>query len=330
MGYRVSTEMRGGRSVYRLHDDDSGASAAVLPSFGFNLFDLRLPVSGHARRVVVAADDFADNPRSPGRNGIPVLFPFPNRVRDGKYTFEGKSYQLPATNGSNAIHGFAIQAAWDVVEHVANAEGASLTGRYQISKQSPDMRPLWPADAVLQMRYRLAGRRLELTVTVSNPSTEGLPYGFGIHPYFQLPLLPGGSLEKTAVVLPASQYWVLQDFLPTGERKPVDSRIDFRAGRPLAGLKLDDVLTGLEYHGDLCVCRMVDHSAGAELRLSFDRGFRELVAYTPPGSPGVISLEPYTQTTDAINLQAKGVDAGLRVLRPGAQDRFTIALETIG
>jgi aldose 1-epimerase len=330
MAYRVSTETKGARTVYRLFDDDSGASAAVLPSYGFNLFDLRLPVAGEPRRVVVAADDFADNPHSPGGNGIPILFPFPNRIRDGKYTFGGRSYRLPANNGPNAIHGFAIDAPWEVVEHVANAQGAFITGRYHLLMHSPTMRPLWPADAVLQIRYGLAGRKLELTASVSNPSADDLPYGFGIHPYFRLPLVPGGDLARCMVELPASQFWELNEFLPTGERKPVDKRLDFQKGQPVKDLKLDDVLTGLAFSGDRCVCRLVDQDAKAEFRLSFDRGFRELVAYTPPNKPGVIALEPYTQTTDAINLATRKIDGGLRVLRHSEQATFTIAMETEG
>jgi aldose 1-epimerase len=45
--------------------------------------------------------------------------------------------------------------------------------------------------------------------------------------------------------------------------------------------------------------------------------FRELVAFTPPHRQAVC-LEPYTCTTDAINLQQAGIDAGWRVLAPGA------------
>jgi aldose 1-epimerase len=110
----------------------------------------------------------------------------------------------------------------------------------------------------------------------------------------------------------------------------VDPRLDFRKGQPLPGLKLDDVLTDLDYEGDHGVCRLVDKSLKAEFRLTFDRSFRELVMYTPPGAPGVISLEPYTQTTDAINLQARGVDAGLRVLHHGEHAAFSLAMETSG
>jgi aldose 1-epimerase len=330
MAFRVDTQTRGGRTVAFLHDDLARSSAAVLPSFGFNLFDLRLPAAGEVRPILSAAPDFAEKPSHPGRNGIPILFPYPNRVRGGKYTFGGKSYQLPITLAPNAIHGFALDAAWDVVEHKATADEAYIVGRFQISKQTPQLRDLWPSDAVLQVRYGLAGRRLSMTVTVSNPTAEALPYGFGIHPYFRLPFAPGGDLARTKVIFPASKTWVLDEFLPTGEVRPVDAKLDFRQGQPIKGLKLDDVFTGLEFQGDHAVCRLVDVEKEAELRMGFDRNIRELVAYTPPASPDVISLEPYTQTTDAINLQARGIDAGLRTLAHGKHDVIHITFETVG
>ena len=330
MAHCVTTESRGGRDVYTLHDDATGATASVLPAFGFNLFDLRLPAAGAVRRVIVAEPDFAENPRSPARNGVPVLFPYPNRVKLGKFTFRGKAYDLPVNSGTHSIHGFALNVPWDVVETTTEGGAASLTGRYQISKNSPEMRGHWPTDAVLQVRYALAGRRLTMTVTVTNPTADDLPYGFGIHPYFRCPFTPGGDPGKTRVTLPAARFWPLDGFIPTGDRRPVDDRLDFRKGKPMKGLKLDDVLAGLSFEGDRCVCRLADLSLAAEFRLSFDRNFRELVVYTPPGAGDVISLEPYTQTTDAINLDARKVDAGLRVLGHGKTDTMTIVMETAG
>lgn len=331
MRYRIDTEKRGGGLVHRLFDDQAGAQASVLPAYGFNLFDLRLPAAGQVRPVLDAAPDWPDRPREPGRHGTPILFPFPNRIRDARYTFGGKPYQLPANNGANAIHGFAIQAPWEVVEHEANDDGATILGRYQLSLQSPDQLALWPADAVLQVRYTLSGRRLTLEATVNNPTAHELPYGFGIHPYFHLPLSPDGDPQQTRIILPAREVWVLEQFLPTGERRPVDERLDFREGRAIAGQKLDDVLTGLVPGPDGQVaCRLQDLALGAEFRLVADRHFRELVVYTPPGPGGVIAVEPYTQTTDAINLQARGVDAGLRVLKHGEDETLRIAMETEG
>jgi aldose 1-epimerase len=330
MSFRIETRDHGGRTVYSLHDDTTGAQASVLPSYGFNLFDLRLPLAGSVRPVLVAAADFADRPAHPAGNGTPILFPFPNRIRNGRFTFDGRSFQLPATNGPNAIHGFAMTAAWDVIEHKALPDRATIVGSYQISKQSPESRGLWPADALLQVGYSLAGRRLSMTVTVSNPTASELPYGFGIHPYFRLPFSPGGDPAQTQVILPASKYWVLKDFLPTGEIRAVDQRLDFRAGLPRAGLVLDDVLTGLQYEGGRGVARLVDLEKRAEFRLTFDEAIRELVVYTPPQKPDVLAVEPYTQATDAINLHGQGKDGGLRLLSHGRQDSFSLTMETLG
>jgi len=329
MAFRVDTADRDGRAVYTLRDTSSGAFASVLPSFGFNLFDLRLPAAGEVRRMVVAADDFADNPSRPGRNGTPILFPFPNRIREGKYSFGGKSFQIPVGNQVHAIHGFAIAAKWDVVEQGATADEAFLVGRYHLAEHSPESRASWPTDAILTVRYGLAGRRLGMTVTVSNPTEVDLPYGFGIHPYFRLPFA-SKDLSKGRVILPASESWPLEGYLPTGERKPVGPRLDFRRGQPMEGLKLDDVLTGLAFEGDRCVCRLRDEDLNAEFRLSFDRMFRDLVVFTPPQDPALIAVEPYTQTTDAINLQARGIDAGLRVLKHGQSETLRLAMETAG
>ncbi|HWE39089.1 MAG TPA: aldose 1-epimerase [Isosphaeraceae bacterium] len=330
MSYSIRAESRGGGTVYLLGDTATGASASILPSYGFNLFDLRLPLAGQPRRVVVAGDGWEDAPDRPARNGVPILFPYPGRIRDACYTFGGKEFRLPATKPPHAIHGFAHEASWEVVAHEVGAAGATITGRLQLSKQVPAMAPLWPTDAVLEVTYTLAGRRLRMDIAVSNPTDAPLPFGFGIHPYFRLPFEPGGDPRRTLIVAPASECWVLSESLPTGERRPVGERHDFRRGRPMSDVQVDDVLTGLEFAGDGCTCRLIDEALGAEFRLEFDRAFRELVVFTPPGPGGVIAVEPYTQVPDAIHLQAQGIDAGLRVLAPGQRADLAIAMESSG
>ena len=329
MATRVSTEGRGGGKVYTLRDDETGASASILPDFGFNLFDLRLPVAGTVRPIVFCSDGWADAPSKPGRNGTPILFPFPNRIARGAYTFGGKEYSLPINSGHHAIHGFAIQAPWEVVDSGSSEKGASIAGRFRISREAPEMLGHWPADAILEMTYSLLGRRLTLDVAVTNPTADPLPFGWGIHPYFRLPFDPGGDPARTALTLPAAESWALADMVPTGDRLPVDDRLDFRRGKPFEGSALDDVLTGLSFDAaGRADCRLVDRGVGAEFRLGFDRSIRELVIFTPPATPGVIAVEPYTQATDAINLEARGVDAGLRVLGHDERFAFTLTMET--
>ena len=152
MAYRVGTETHGDRTVYTLHDDATGSSASILPVVRLQPVRLAAPAGrqgppGRSARSPTGPSSPAD----PARNGMPILFPYPNRVRDGQYRFRGKDYRLPITLGPNAIHGFALDAPWDVVEHKATATEASVTGRYQISKHSPEMR------AQLADRRRPAG-----------------------------------------------------------------------------------------------------------------------------------------------------------------------------
>ena len=331
MSTRVDQTERNGRTIYTLVDAASGASAAITPSYGFNLFDLRLPARGEVRQVIVAADDFATNPGRPGRNGIPILFPFPNRIRAGRYSFEGQDYQLFIEPGKeHAIHGFAIAAPWEVVAAGATEdEGAFLVGRFQISAQAPERLASWPADAILTVRYALAGRRLDMTITVENPTDRNLPFGFGIHPYFRLPFA-AGTPAAGRLVLPASAMWVLDQSLPTGERVEVEPRVDFRGGGSTQGRHLDDVLTDLTFDEGRCACRLVDTDLNCETTLTFDLNFRNLVVFVPPQDDTLVAVEPYTQTTDAINLAARGVDAGLRVLGPGESATMRIAVETVG
>ena len=331
MSFRVERKREGDRDVYVLRDEATGASASVLPSHGFNLFDLRLPAAGEVRPMIVADETFARDPRRSGGNGTPILFPFPNRIREGAFSFGGKTHHAPINHKPNAIHGFALDASWTVVDHGATDDEAFVEGQFQLSADAPAAVDRWPTDAALRVRFALSGRCLTMTTTVSNPSALDLPYGFGVHPYFRLPFAPGGDLNRTRIVLPASKYWVLEDFLPTGEVRPVDERLDFREGKPIAGLKLDDVLTDLRHDEEgEGVCRLIDLEKKAEFQLVFDDAFRELVVYTPPGKPDVISIEPYTQTTDAINLQPKGIDAGLRVLGHGEEHVMTLKMRTVG
>ena len=331
MSFRANVNPNGGRPVFELFDDESGASARVLPSYGFNLFDLRLPAAGTIRRAVAARDDWEKTPDKPARNGVPILFPYPGRIAFAKFSFDGKEYELPPAKAPHAIHGFAHEASWDVVEHVADATSARLKGRFQISKQTPQFSSGWPADAILEVEYALAGRRLTMTTTVVNPSEHVLPFGFGIHPYFHLPLDPSGDPARTKAIFPASRFWVLKDSLPTGDRVEVDARLDFRRGQSMKGLALDDVLTDLTFEGEHCVCRLIDEALGAEFRLGFDSGFRELVVFTPAGNEDrVIAVEPYTQAPDAVHLEARGIDAGLKSLKAGERSTMAIVFETVG
>jgi aldose 1-epimerase len=189
-----------------------------------------------------------------------------------------------------------------------------------LSVDAPDRRSLWPADFLIEVRYQLREASLRCDVRITSPDRARLPFGFGTHPYFRIPLSPGSRRDDCLIQAPAAGEWELEGCLPTGKRLPASGRKDLREGQELKGLKLDDVLTGLVKDAEAVESIVMDPSAGLQVRQLFDPAFRELVVYTPPHGRSVC-LEPYTCATDAIHLAERGIDGGWRVLSPGAEFR---------
>jgi aldose 1-epimerase len=337
MSFAIRTERRPvaglDGTIYIL--EGAGARAEVWPAFGGNCFAWQVRRGEEPIDLLYADPQLFVN-SSPSRSGIPVLFPFPNRIRDGRFTWDGKSYELPCNDSThkNAIHGFACRHPWRVIGQSANANEATLTTEFQGSKDAPESRKHWPADYVLRLTFRLAAERLRLEAIVENPDRVPLPFGLGYHPYFRVPLGRSGQPENCWVQAPPRQLWQLDASLPTGTRCPVDAARDLRTPRRFPELTLDDVFTDLpsggSSHDELVPfgsVRQSDLSLGLSVLTSPD--FRELVAFTPPHRHAVC-LEPYTCTTDAINLQLRGVDAGWRVLAPGERWSGVVELRVEG
>jgi aldose 1-epimerase len=296
-------------------DAASGATALVAVNHGFNCYQFQPVVNGQLIDVIASAPDFHATGARPSGNGTPLLFPFPNRIAAGKYTWDGREYVLPLRPGMpHAIHGFATDCPWRVIDHAADA----VTAEFQISRDAPDRLACWPADGRIAVTYRVQGATLRIEIVVTNPDRVPLPFGFGTHTYFKIPLAATSTAAECLIHAPAANEWELHEFIPTGVRRPVSPRADLRGGRRYEELKLDDVLTGLDPAADVHECGVRDMAAGLEVIQRFPSDFRELVAFTPSWTPAVC-LEPYTCVTDAVNLSNRGIDAGWRILPPSGE-----------
>ncbi len=301
--------------ILTLRDAATGATARILPEIGFNCFAFQAPVAGHIVDVLDADPAFAAGAAKPSGSGIPLLFPFPNRIRGGRFQWAGVDYQLPRNNAQgHAIHGFVFDRPWRVTEQ----EPCSATGEFQLSLDAPDRRKLWPADFLIAVTYTLRGPALRCDVRIANPGSEPLPWGLGMHPYFCTPLAPTSRREECLIQAPAGELRELVENLPTGRRLPIPPALDLREGVPLGGLKLDDAYTAMRVVGGQIQSLVMDAPAGLQVTQTTDAAFREFIAFTPPHGRSVC-LEPYTCTTDAVNLAALGIDSGWRVLASGEE-----------
>lgn len=292
------------------HDN---CEATILPEVGFNCVAFRVWIDGEAIDVIDSAPEFLEGEGRPSGNGIPILFPFPNRIEHGKFSWEGKDYQLPLTPGHpHALHGFVLNRPWRVTRQGENA----VIGEWQLSVDAPELAPHWPTDCRIEVRYAIKEQVLRCDIRIVNPDDQPMPWGFGTHAYFKLPLGASGSVEHCLIQAPAHKQWELNECIPTGTISDVPPEKDIRTGAYVSRTPMDDVLTDLRPTGNMLECVILDEQAGIEVIQACDPEFRELVVYTPPGRDAVC-MEPYTCVTNAINLQQQGIDAGWQTLEPG-------------
>ncbi len=301
---------------YVLRDVETGAEARVLPEVGANCVQFRLAGPSGQIFDLLSAPPSADRLReAPSRYGVPLLFPFPNRIRLGRYTFQGKTYQLTTNSHGNAIHGLVINQRFRVEAAEATEHGAHL--RCVVAHADLAGTAGYPFPFRFVVDYVLRGSTLTLTVSATNTGDGPMPIGFGIHPYFSAPIAENGRREDCRIAVPVGERWELTaSLVPTGRRIPLAPEDPLRTLTPLDGRMYDDVFGDVTLVDGRSTCRLVDPAAGLEVALEADAGFREIVVYAPPGMPAVC-FEPYTCATDAFNLNERGIDAGRIVLASG-------------
>lgn len=303
-----------------LHDPASGATAEVLVSLGFNCHRFSVPHRGRQVDLLWRSPTFLSGSDRPSRSGIPILFPFPGRIRGTTFEWEGKTYNIPAGDAfGNAIHGFVHTRPWRVIEK----DRRRVVGQFQASVDDPNLKEQWPSDFRITASYDLSGGMLRLNYLIENPGDTPLPCGLGLHPYFHVPFSDGDP-KNCLALLPGNERWVLDQMLPTGERVAIPNAQEYHAGAAFGGLQLDDVFTDLQFDEGWCRGHVYDPAAKLAVTISFSSIFRECVVFTPPHREA-ICIEPYSCVPNAAELTSRGIDAGLCVLQPG--ESFTAAVE---
>jgi len=301
-GFGVERDRRGDVEIVRL-TAPGDTRVEVVPVWGASV------VSFHAGGEPVLEDvAFEEVAKKPTSYGIPILFPFPNRVRDGRFTFEGREVRVDPPR-----HGFVRDKPWAIVaDGAGEADGAWVTLGYEAAT--------YPFPFVIEMTYRLREAALTLAATARNTGPSAMPAGFGIHPYFHAP-------ERGTVAVPASGRWELAESLPTGRIVGVEGRYDLRQPKAIADLELDDVFTSVTPDADgLARCAIRD-PRGSRTVVELDpQSLPEVVVYTPPKPRRAICVEPQSCPTDAFNLAARGIDAHVVTLAPRQEARWSVAI----
>ncbi|GAA1960546.1 aldose 1-epimerase family protein [Microbacterium deminutum] len=288
----------------------AGDYEAVIASVGATLRSLTYD----GRDLIVPFD--ADEVR-PSHRGA-TLGPWPNRVVDGRYTFEGVQRQLALTEPArgHALHGLITWLDFEAIDkgpdHVTLAQ--------RIEPQTA-----YPWRIVVKTTFTLASDGLTQSVSARNESDGPAPWGTGPHPYL---VAGAGHVDDWTLELPAAQVLaVTPDRLIPTDLVAVDAdepeRFDFRVARPIASAAIDHAYTGLSRDDAGRATVRVTSSGGNGVAMSWDAACPWVQIHTAdrPGLPinriG-LAVEPMTCAPDAFNADTYAFDAGLIVLEPGA------------
>jgi aldose 1-epimerase len=234
----------------------SGQIEVRVMAYGAKLVSIRTPDrSGKMADIVLGYDTLQDYLNDTKTHFGSVVGRYGNRIALGKFTLDGKSYQIPVNNGVNALHGGPIgfdQHMWKAHE-VPNGVEFTLV--------SPDGDMGFPGTLTAHVKYTLVGDTLRLDYSATTDKDTVL--NLTNHAYFNLNGDDQGNILGQKVELKAEKFTPVDSgLIPTGELVPVaGTPLDFRKPEVI-GARIDDGFAQLKLAGGYDFNFVVDGPAG--------------------------------------------------------------------
>lgn len=291
-------------------------AVTICPAIGSNVYSLwDKTLQRELLRVPPSPDELR---AQPVQYGTPVLMP-PNRIREGKFRFEGRDYTFDRNHPTgNHIHGMLRTQEWQVKE-MGEADGKHFITTTFLLADDPDIMRQYPHALELTLTYELEGSTLTHRLRVTNNGEETAPFGYGLHTWFML----DGEPDRWKLQLGADGVWELDESnVPTGVIGPLGRYEALLEGDSLSGHNMDTVFQ----IGDRPRAAVLSRD-DVTIRYSASELFKHWVIYTKGEAEEFICLEPYTWVTDAPNLDLPPEVTGLRGIGPGQTEELEVTLE---
>lgn len=291
----------------------AGHEARILPQAGFNLWYWTF----EGKEILMKPVDITVFGT---KYGIPILFPTPNRIPKGDYTWQGKHHVMTKRGEPVVIHGLVKDEPFTVTRLEATEACAVCEAEIVFSEGSV-LCEGWPFPCTLRVTYTLSADGLHMDSVITNDSDEPMPFGYAVHPYFS----KRGDANKVELTVPVCRlYEADENLFPSGKIVPADEAHTIADGyHSVESLYLDNVYRGMtsDLEAKIRYEDIVLHISGSDC-------FRNAVVYTPHDRPG-FCIEPQTCSTNFINLHEQGFvdESGLLVLPPKKQ--FTCRVDYV-
>lgn len=290
---KISKASFGRFTEYVLSNPTTGEALNILPELGGIIRKMIFKKNESLFNVIACADNDEQLIQQMGAYPATHLFPWGNRVRDGKYTFDGNAYQLPINEVAlgNAIHGFVAYAPFEVLETYSDENTASIVIRYQYRGNYFG----YPFPFILDITNTLSvNDGFTLTYTIKNTGDKAMPMVLGWHPYFKI---EGETAKDWRLDFPATSQSIPDQQMISVTKKAVD----FADGVLLETENLDAVFEVKPANKVKAILSSLRQNVSIVLWQEAQQGqFTSMVVYIPP-SRDCVAIEPMTGNTNAFN-----------------------------
>jgi aldose 1-epimerase len=230
-----------------------------------------------------------------GAHGAPLI-PWPNRLADGRYRFDGTDYEVALSEPAkhNAIHGFLRWRSWRALQ----LEPSRVILGTRLRPQ-----PGYPFALDISLAYELSEEELTVRSTAVNVGEHACPYGAGQHPYLSA---GEGLVDDCLLELPARTRLLTdeQRQLPIGSESVDGGEFDFRAARLLGDIRVDSAFTDLTREDSGRAVVKFFRPGGERVELWVDEHHRFIELYTgdtlaPSRRRTGLAVEPMTCAPNA-------------------------------
>jgi len=246
-----------------------------------------------------------------------ILAPWPNRIKDGQYSFNNKDYQLPINEVSknNSLHGLVANSLWEITFQ----NQSKIILEYLLNRPE-----IYPGKLQLQVTYEIIEHGVEITVLSENIGEISAPYGVSIHTY-----LVAGALVKNSELylqLPADQFLEVDTdrLLPIKLQPVAGTNFDFINPKKISDLFIDHAF---KYSSDYPRSISLLNKDGQGAEVIFDEQSNWLQIHTADrdlqaDSRMAVAIEPMSCPPDAFNSEMD-----LIVLEPGNKHEYKLRIK---
>ncbi|MCB1169780.1 MAG: aldose 1-epimerase [Leptospiraceae bacterium] len=306
-------------SVYLAGPDES-IEAEICPEIGCTCFSLRFrgqellhfPFNLNHYRV---SGDLA---------GIPLLYPWANRLEANHFPYRGKEYSLEGESiyrdgNGLPIHGLILKSSsWMLKDLNASRGFARALFEFALENDA-GMRSNFPFNQGLFLTFELGDDGLNIMLDIENRDRSSFPISPGFHPYFSLGQF---ARDEIRLSIPAKRSLRLNElYLPDGESIDVAERWPDHRDLILGNHKFDTIFCDMEEPS----LRLIRPDLTINVQLGSD--FPVGIVYSPPDQ-GFVCLEPMTAPTNAFFLLDRG-QWDVPVLEPGQRRSFEHKIEIL-